>query len=92
MPRILTLFAIAISVAACGTRHTPAAPPPPVRLATVDLTSASQSAPRTDALYVYSPVGKRDPFTKKGSDYWPDGADVKRFVFVCGEGCYRPRE
>ena len=23
---------------------------------------------------------KRDPFTKKGSDYWPDGADVKRFV------------
>jgi len=62
MPRILTLFAIAISVAACGTRHTPAARPPPVRLATVDLTSASQSAPRTDALYVYSPVGKRDPF------------------------------
>jgi hypothetical protein len=27
----------------------------------------------------YRPLGKRDPFTKKG-DYWPDGADVKRFV------------
>ncbi len=28
----------------------------------------------------YRPLGKRDPFTKKGGDYWPKGADVKRFV------------
>jgi hypothetical protein len=27
----------------------------------------------------YQPLGKRDPFTKK-HDYWPEAADVKRFV------------
>jgi hypothetical protein len=27
----------------------------------------------------YRPLGARDPFTKKG-DYWPEAADVKRFV------------
>ena len=27
----------------------------------------------------YRPLGARDPFTKKG-DYWPETADVKRFV------------
>lgn len=27
----------------------------------------------------YRPLGKRDPFTRK-SDYWPEAADVKRFV------------
>jgi hypothetical protein len=27
----------------------------------------------------YRPLGKRDPFTKK-ADYWPEAADVKRFV------------
>lgn len=28
----------------------------------------------------YRPLGKRDPFTKKKGDYWPEAADVKRFV------------
>jgi hypothetical protein len=27
----------------------------------------------------YRPLGRRDPFTNKG-DYWPEAADVKRFV------------
>jgi hypothetical protein len=61
MPRIHGLFAaIAIAVTACGTQKTPPARRTPA--SAVDLRAAAQPAPPTDALYVYSPVGKRDPF------------------------------
>jgi len=62
MLRISTYFAIAVAVAACGTQKTPPRRAP-VRVPAVDLAaSAPQAAPTTDALYVYLPVGKRDPF------------------------------
>jgi Tfp pilus assembly protein PilP len=63
MPRIHQLCAIAIAVTACGSQNTPSA------RRTRAPVAAAQSSPRTaaqpardDALYVYSPVGKRDPF------------------------------
>jgi Tfp pilus assembly protein PilP len=63
MPRIHTLFAaIAIAVTACGTQQTPPARRTPAPVAAVEPRAAVQPAPGTDALYVYSPVDKRDPF------------------------------
>jgi type IV pilus assembly protein PilP len=61
MPRTHSLFAIAVALTACGTQKTPSARR--VRAPAVQLIAAAEPAPRTDALYVYSPVGKRDPFT-----------------------------
>jgi type IV pilus assembly protein PilP len=52
---------VAIVAAACGDRK----PPPrhtPSAVADVQLTAAGPAAPGPDPLYVYSPVGKRDPF------------------------------
>src|SRR4051812_40138100 len=51
----------AIVVAACGDRKLPPLHTLPA-VSDVQLTAAATAAPRADALYVYSPVGKRDPF------------------------------
>jgi len=62
MPRNLTVFAISIAIAACGTRKTPPATGAPVQVAAVDLTTATKPVPPAGASYVYSPEDKRDPF------------------------------
>jgi Tfp pilus assembly protein PilP len=62
MPRIHPLCAILIAVTACGTQKMPSARRAPAPVPAVESSAAAQPAPRSDALYVYSPVGKRDPF------------------------------
>jgi len=59
MPRNFTMLAISIFVTACGTQSMPAAP---MRVPAVTLANASTLPTATES-YVYSPAGKRDPFT-----------------------------
>jgi Tfp pilus assembly protein PilP len=62
MPRIHSLCAIVIAVTACGTQKMPSARRARAPVPAVESSAAAQPAPRSDALYVYLPVGKRDPF------------------------------
>ncbi|MFL5404931.1 MAG: pilus assembly protein PilP, partial [Myxococcales bacterium] len=67
-----TYFLAAIVVAGCGdpkprARHTPPA------VSDVQLTGAAPTVPRAEALYVYSPAGKRDPFRSYSRPRGDDG-------------------
>lgn len=61
MSRLQLLFALSIALAACNPKEAPARHKAPA-VSAVHLTSAVPPASSNAAMYVYSPVGKRDPF------------------------------